>query len=154
MTGLIAVVCILAAATAYGLWRKRMNGRFVESSTAAGFSRGSQSPAQLTSGQLGASLGSRATLVEFTSAFCAPCRATRRVLDRVVASVAGVTVIEVDAEKDLELTRELGILRTPTVLILDGDGSIHHRATGEPRYADVVAALGAVIPDAADLRTS
>jgi hypothetical protein len=45
-------------------------------------------------------------------------------------------------------------LRTPTVLILDGDGSIHHRATGEPRYADVVAALGAVIPDAADLRTS
>jgi len=144
VTGLIAVLVILAAATAFGLWRKRTNGRFVQSSPAAA-SDGS-GPHRLTAADLGEPLGERATLVEFTSAFCAPCRATRRVLDRVVTSVDGVVVIEIDAEIELALTRELGILRTPTVLILDSEGSIHHRAAGEPRYADVVAALGAVIP--------
>ncbi|NQU37192.1 MAG: thioredoxin family protein [Actinobacteria bacterium] len=152
MTGLIAVVVVLLVATAFGLWRRRTNGRFVET-TASADSTASSSPRRLTADELGGALGSRATLVEFTSAFCAPCRATRRVLDRVVASVAGVTVIEVDAETELALTRELGILRTPTVLILDAHGSIHHRATGEPRYADVVAALGAAIPDGSDSRT-
>lgn len=149
MTGLIAVLVVLAAATAFGLWRKRTNGRFVQSRTSATPS----SPLRLTAEQLGGSLGSRATLVEFTSAFCAPCRATRRVLDRVATSVEGVTVVEVDAETELTLTRELGILRTPTVLILDSEGSIHHRASGEPRYADVVAALGAAIPDGSDSPT-
>jgi thiol-disulfide isomerase/thioredoxin len=148
VTGLIAVLVVLAVATAFGLWRKRTNGRFVESSP----STDTAGPRRLTAQDLGGTLGSRATLVEFTSAFCAPCRATRRVLDRVVSSVEGVTVIEVDAEIELALTRELGILRTPTVLILDSEGSIHHRAAGEPRYADVVAALGAVIPDGSDSR--
>ena len=149
MTGFIAVVIVLIAATAFGLWRKRTNGRLVQSGPTVRAS----SPRRLTAQDLGGPLGSRATLVEFTSAFCAPCRATRRVLDRVVTSVEGVTVIEVDAEINLPLTRELGILRTPTVLILDSDGSIHHRAAGEPRYADVIAALGAAIPDGSDSRT-
>ncbi len=151
MTGLIAVLVVLAAATAFGLWRKRSNGRFKQTHITSDSStdNGPEFPA-LTADQLGEALGQRATLVEFTSAFCAPCRATRRVLDRVAADVAGVAVIEVDAETELDLTRELGILRTPTVLILDSVGTIHHRAAGEPRYADVVAALGAVIPDIAD----
>lgn len=90
-------------------------------------------------------LGERATLVQFSSAFCQPCRATRRVLDEVARMVEGVTHIEVDAEERLELVRELGILRTPTVLVLDAGGNVVRRASGQPRTADVIAALGEAV---------
>ena len=139
--GIIAVVAILIAATAFGLWRRRVDGKFnatKQSSTAV--------DPYVSARQLGEPLGERATLVEFSSAFCAPCRATRRILDRVVEDVDGVTLVEIDAEQRLELTRQFGIMRTPTVLILDSAGVVRHRAAGQPRYADVIGALGAVVP--------
>jgi len=98
----------------------------------------------LTEAQLGRPLGSRATLVQFSTAFCAPCRATRRILAEVAGMVEGVTFVEVDAEVNLPLVRRLGIHSTPTVLVLGGDGAIARRGTGQPRKADVIAALGAV----------
>ncbi|MFY1679621.1 MULTISPECIES: thioredoxin family protein [unclassified Streptomyces] len=100
---------------------------------------------RLGDAQLGAPLGARATLAQFSSAFCAPCRATRRVLGEVAAMVEGVVHIEIDAEARLDLVRELGIARTPTVLVLDAGGRIVRRATGAPRKADVIAALGAAL---------
>ncbi|MFD6891512.1 TlpA family protein disulfide reductase [Streptomyces sp. NPDC059957] len=95
--------------------------------------------------ELGAEPGERATLVQFSSAFCQPCRATRRLLDEVAAMVAGVRHIEIDAEKNLDLVRALGIEKTPTVLVLDAAGRIVRRAAGMPRKADVIAALGAAV---------
>lgn len=95
--------------------------------------------------ELGQELGERATLVQFSSAFCAPCRATRRVLAEVAAMVPGVAHVEIDAERRLELVRALDVLRTPTVLVLDADGRIVRRATGQPRKADVIAALGQAV---------
>nr|WP_237519433.1 thioredoxin family protein [Streptomyces sp. HUCO-GS316] len=92
--------------------------------------------------ELGGELGERATLVQFSSAFCAPCRATRRILGEVAGIVPGVTHVEIDAEDNLDLVRALGILKTPTVLVLDADGRVVRRATGQPRKADVIAALG------------
>lgn len=102
---------------------------------------------RLGSAELGEEPGERATLVQFSSAFCAPCRATRRVLGEVAGMVPGVTHVEIDAESNLELVRELGILRTPTVLVLDADGRVVRRAAGRPRTADVVAALGQTVRD-------
>lgn len=91
---------------------------------------------------LGVEPGVRATLVQFSSAFCQPCRATRRTLAEVAAMVEGVAHVEVDAEDHLDLVRELEIVQTPTVLVLDADGRIVRRATGQPRRVDVIAALG------------
>jgi thiol-disulfide isomerase/thioredoxin len=90
--------------------------------------------------------GDRATLLQFSSAFCAPCRATRRTLTEVARVVPGVTHVEVDAEHHLSLVRELGVLRTPTTLVLDADGRELTRATGAPRSDQVLAALGARLP--------
>ncbi|MCX4669035.1 thioredoxin family protein [Streptomyces sp. NBC_01381] len=87
-------------------------------------------------------LGERATLVQFSSAFCQPCRATRRVLAEVAEMVPGVRHVEIDAEAELDLVRELRILKTPTVLVLDAHGDIVLRRSGQPRKADVIAALG------------
>ncbi|MET9853794.1 thioredoxin family protein [Streptomyces sp. NPDC006450] len=95
--------------------------------------------------ELGAEPGERATLVQFSSAFCQPCRATRRILEEVAAMVTGVRHIEIDAEKNLDLVRALGIEKTPTVLVLDAAGLIVRRAAGMPRKADVIAALGAAV---------
>lgn len=139
--GLIASACALLAATAFGIgWRAR-NGRV----TAAGPEAGLAAPDGLTPAEIGIPLGSRATLVQFSSAFCAPCRATRRVLADVTAMVDGVAHVEIDAESRLDLVRKLDVRRTPTTFVLGPDGHISHRASGEPRKADVIAALGVVI---------
>ena len=141
--GFIALCAALACALAGGLvWRQR-NGRMRPAKSA-----NSATPARpgdvVTSADLGQALGERATLVQFSSAFCAPCRATRRILADVAGMVDGVAHVEVDAESSLDLVRRLGIVRTPTVLVTDASGRVVKRASGQPRTADVIAALGAV----------
>ncbi|MER5791262.1 thioredoxin family protein [Streptomyces sp. NPDC001980] len=137
MTGLVVCVAVLAAASVYGVLHRRRNGRVRV--------RGRDDGKRLGAAELGGALGERATLVQFSSAFCAPCRATRRVLGEVAGMVPGVTHVEIDAEARLDLVRELEILKTPTVLVLDADGRVVRRATGQPRKADVIAALGEAV---------
>nr|WP_227025396.1 thioredoxin family protein [Streptomyces tsukubensis] len=93
----------------------------------------------------GAELGGRATLVQFSTAFCQPCRATRRILADVAAMVPGVAHLEIDAEDRLDLVRALSIDSTPTVLVLDAGGGLVRRATGQPRKDQVIAALGEAV---------
>nr|WP_030566533.1 thioredoxin family protein [Streptomyces aureocirculatus] len=100
---------------------------------------------RLGASELGAELGAKATLVQFSSAFCQPCRATRRVLADVAAMVPGVAHVEIDAEGALDLVRALRVDSTPTVLVLDAAGRVVRRAAGQPRKADVIAALGAAV---------
>lgn len=137
MTGLVVCVAVLAAASVYGVLHQRRSGRVRV--------RGRDGGKRLGAAELGEVLGERATLVQFSSAFCAPCRATRRVLAEVAGMVPGVSHVEIDAEDQLDLVRELDILKTPTVLVLDADGRIVRRATGQPRKADVIAALGEAV---------
>jgi len=96
--------------------------------------------------ELGLTPGERATVLQFSSAFCASCRATRRVLTEAAGMVPGVAHLEVDAERELELVRRLGVERTPTTIVLDAAGCEVRRAEGQPRTADVVAALGDALP--------
>lgn len=125
---------------------RAIEGRAVDEQVDAGTTdRGAAEAGLVTADELGADLGERATLLQFSSAFCAPCRATRRVLAEVEAMVDGVRHIEVDAESHLDLVRRLNILRTPTVLVLDAAGATVTRASGQPRKADVIAALGAAV---------
>lgn len=137
MTGLVVCLAVLALSGAFGLLRMRGRGRLRM--------RGRDGGVRLAAGELGAELGERATLVQFSSAFCQPCRATKRILGEVAGMVEGVAHIEIDAESRLELVRQLGILSTPTVLVLDADGALVRRAVGQPRRADVIAALGEAV---------
>ena len=153
----------LAIATVGGLGLRRRNGRFrpvaasvavrAAASTASGADQavagmarsGPEGAAPYISwAELGQPLGARATLVQFSSAFCAPCRATRQVLAEVAGMTAGVAHVEIDAESHLELVRRLDVRRTPTVFVLGPDGRIARRASGQPRKADLIAALGEV----------
>ncbi len=138
MTGVYAAAAALVFALGLGLvWRSR-NG--VLRGSAAG--REGADVERLDAAELGASLGERATLVQFSTAFCAPCRATRRILTEVADLVEGVAHVEIDAESHLDLVRRLNVLRTPTVLVLDANGGIVRRGSGLPRKTDILAALG------------
>lgn len=107
--------------------------------------RGHDGVQRLGAAELGESPGERATLVQFSSTFCAPCRATRRILAEVAGLVPGVAHVEVDAEARPDLVEALRIEQTPTVFVLDADGRIVRRATGMPRKVDVIAALGVAV---------
>jgi thiol-disulfide isomerase/thioredoxin len=137
MSGLVVCAVVLVVASVYGVLQRRRSGRVRV--------RGRDDGKRLGAAELGQALGERATLVQFSSAFCAPCRATRRVLGEVAGMVPGVTHVEIDAEDKLDLVRRLDILKTPTVLVLDAGGNVVRRATGQPRKADVIAALGEAV---------
>jgi thiol-disulfide isomerase/thioredoxin len=135
VVGLVVAAVALLAATVFGvLWRRR-GGRLRLTDVAE----------QLAAETLGSALGERATLVQFSSAFCRPCVATRHVLDGVAGTVPGVRHVEVDAESHLDLVRRLDVMSTPTTLLLDADGRIRRRATGVPRREAVLAALAEVL---------
>ena len=129
-----------------GASRPEVSERPVGAGALAGRGAGSRAAGELSAELLGVErLGERATLVQFSTAFCQPCRAARHTLGEVSAMVEGVAHVEIDAESNLELVRALGVTGTPTVLVLDGAGRIVRRASGAPRRADVIAALGAAV---------
>jgi thiol-disulfide isomerase/thioredoxin len=140
--GLIALAAALLAATVVGFVLRRRAGRFRPGPPATPEKAASAGTGALTEADLGAGLGRQATLVQFSTAFCAPCRPTRQILAQVADMVDGVTHVEIDAAARMDLVQRLRINSTPTVLVLDPDGAIVKRATGLPRKADVIAALG------------
>lgn len=139
-TGAWIAIVAVATALAFGLYRSRTEGRFARSAA--------RQPAPMEETSVSqplipdVELGDKATLVQFSSAFCAPCRATRRTLSEIAEVVPGVRHVEIDAELHLDLVRRLAILRTPTTLVLDATGREVTRATGAPRKEQVLAALG------------
>lgn len=152
------VIAAVALAVAFGSYRALTDGRFrgthrVRVSAAPAPSAAEPAPSVVESAETTwshvagalpeATLGAQATLLQFSSAFCAPCRVTRRTLTEVAEVVPGVEHLEVDAEHHLDLVRALGIMRTPTTLVLDAAGREVTRAVGAPRKEQVIAALGA-----------
>jgi thioredoxin-like negative regulator of GroEL len=93
---------------------------------------------------IGVELGQRATLVQFSSAFCSPCRATRALLEDVTADMADVVHVDIDAEANLELVRQLDIRSTPTTLFLDRKGHEVGRAMGAPKRDQVLGVISAI----------
>ena len=145
--GLILVVAVLAVASAAGLAMRRRQGRFRSPDEAAAVPSAAQDTV-LTAADLGAPLGSRGTLVQFSSEVCAYCGPTRELLAEVARDRDGLAFVEIDAAERLDLTRRLRVFSTPTVLVLAADGSIAGRASGQPRKSDVLAAVGTVLGEA------
>lgn len=146
--GYVLLVAVLAA-LAFGIYRALVDGRFrgthrIRGAVEAKPGTTADAISVLAGTEWSEQLGERATFLQFSSAFCAPCRATRRILEDVVAETPGVTHVEVDAEHHLELVRRLGVLRTPTTLVLDGAGVEVTRAAGAPTKAQVQAAIASL----------
>jgi hypothetical protein len=157
--GLVVIVAVLVVGIAVGLWRRHVDGRLRQAAGPAavrsvtpdvdetpgvisadpGTDREKLDPVLLAA--LGVAPG-QATLLQFSSAFCAPCRAVRRVSAEVAGLIPGLQHVEVDAESHLDAVRALDIWRTPTLLVLEADGRVSRRATGVPAKAQLIAAIG------------
>ena len=165
--GLVIAIGAVVVAVAFGLWRAATDGRFSGTHQVRGAERATgvdealarnpgprdeddeptqeAAPAKALLAEVGAELGERVTLLQFSSAFCAPCRATRRILEDVATTVPGVAHVEVDADHHLDATRTFKVMRTPTTLVLDADGHEVSRASGAPRKEQVLNAVAAAI---------
>ena len=132
----IPLAIVLVAATVFGIWYQRTRGEFRKKKTVNG--------PKLTAAIVGTELGSRATMVQFSSAFCTPCRATKVLLEDMVKTMPDVHYAHIDAESHLELVRKLDIRSTPTTLFLNGAGVEVGRAMGTPKRAQVQAAIAAI----------
>jgi thioredoxin-like negative regulator of GroEL len=131
---LLPIAIVLVLATAYGLWYQRSRGKVVVKSDKG----------LITQEMIGATLGTRVTLVQFSSAFCSPCRATRMLLEDVTEDLSDVAYVEIDAEAHLELVRQLDIRSTPTTLFVDRNGHEVGRAAGAPKRDQVLSAISAI----------
>jgi len=98
----------------------------------------------VTADDLRRPLGRDATFLQLSSGFCAPCRATRRVLERVVATEDGVAHVEVDVAHRADLAERFAVTATPTVVVLDGRGAPVARVAGVPSLAEARAVVAAL----------
>ncbi len=132
MNSIAIIAAVLLLATAYGLWDRSRTGRINERV---------DSRHLVNSDEIGSELGESATVLQFSSAFCTPCRTTRSTLSSVIAHYPKIKHVEVDAESNLALIRRLDIRQTPTTLFLNSDGREIARAVGAPKRLQVINAL-------------
>ncbi|PWW22623.1 thiol-disulfide isomerase/thioredoxin [Geodermatophilus normandii] len=83
------------------------------------------------------------TVVQFSTAFCGPCRTTRARLQHLQATRPGLAYVHVDAESSLDAVRELDVRRTPTLFYLDRRGRLLGRSSGAPRPEELTALVDA-----------
>ena len=140
MSGLGAAVVLAAVlvTVAAAWWLRTRNGavRTPQADTSAAhlpvFARLGVDPA-----------GADLTVVQFSTAFCAPCRTTKARLEHLQATRPGLNVVHVDAESHLAEVRELDVRRTPTLFYLGRDGGLIGRSSGAPRPEDLRALVDA-----------
>ena len=123
MTALVVILTLVAGATALGLAWKGAQGR-IRRTNGQTVVRASDLPARFARG---------ATLLQFSTEVCAPCRATHTLLDDVASARADVTHVDLDVTHRPDLASRYNILQTPTTFILDRKGVVRARIGGAPR---------------------
>ena len=136
MLPLIVVASLVALATVLGFAHRALNGRARQLATAVDL------PADVV-------LGRDATLLQFSTEVCSPCRATHTVLDAVASNRDGISHVDLDLTHRPDLASRFNILQTPTTLILDASGTVRARIGGAPKPATVLAELDRILIPAA-----
>lgn len=131
---LVIVLGLLVLATAVGVALRRRDGRRRD----GGRLRfdATDIPA--------AALGSRATLVQFSTETCARCPQVRRLLHSYASGDDGLAHIEVDLTHRPDLSARYKVLQTPTTFLIDGSGTVHARFHGVPHRHALTEAVAAV----------
>jgi thiol-disulfide isomerase/thioredoxin len=133
-SGAYVLLAVLALSVAFGIYRKVSDGKLREEIVP---------PLQgLTEHlHLDHDHPPQVTFLQFSSEFCQPCRVTTKLLDEVTNSFPAICHIELDVVEHMDLVKTYGITRTPTTLIIDKSGTVHFRATGVPKKAELTAAV-------------
>jgi glutaredoxin len=83
------------------------------------------------------------TVVQFSTAFCGPCRATKVRLQQLRTTRPGLAYVHVDAESHLEEVRALDVRSTPTLFFLDRTGAVLDRSDRALGAAELTALVDA-----------
>lgn len=137
-SGAYVLLAVLVLSAALGIYRKLSDGRLREEIVP---------PLQgLTEHlHLDHDHPPQVTFLQFSSEFCQPCRVTNKVLEDVTNSFPAICHIELDVAEHMDLVKTYGVTRTPTTLIIDKAGTVHFRATGVPKKADLSAAVAELV---------
>ena len=128
MDNLLLLVAVLLTSSIFGYWHRVSRGKI----------KSGGRKLEISAKEVGEKLGSRLTLLQFSSAFCSPCRTTKMLLEQLTNDLPDVKHIDINAESHIELARNLNILSTPTTLVLDSDGREIGRAVGVPKREQVL----------------
>ena len=138
-TGLVVVLVALLLTAGAAWWLRTRNGAVRTPAAAQDVD-----PARAVLESLGARPAEAdLTVVQFSTAFCAPCRSTRARLQQLQATRPGLAYLHVDAESNLDAVRTLDVRRTPTLFYLDRDGALVGRSSGAPRPDELTALVDA-----------
>lgn len=135
--GIVALACALVVTAGVAWWLRARNGAV-------------RAPVAEATGQVPAHvpvferLGIRPqeadlTVVQFSTAFCGPCRTTKARLQHLQATRPGLAYVHVDAESHLDDVRALDVRRTPTLFYVGRDGGLIGRSSGAPRPEELTA---------------
>jgi thiol-disulfide isomerase/thioredoxin len=128
-------ILVLTLASAFGFWWKQNQGRVRSSKGLHNF---------ISKSEIGIDLGSRVTVVQFSSSFCSPCKATAAIITNLVKEMDDVAYVQIQSEQNIELIEKFEIKSTPTVIFFNGMGMEVGRATGTPSNDQVLAAIASV----------
>jgi len=133
---LIVTTLVIAAGLIGAIWlilRGRVKRkRFVEHFDLAGIGLGSG-----VGDGSGISLGESATLVLFSTEFCAICPGVERAYLELLATRPWAKLIKVDLTNRNDLAVRFHILQTPTTFVLDGRSAVAARIGGAPKLLAV-----------------
>ena len=128
-------ILVLALATGFGFWWRSNQGKFKNAKTTGSY---------ISKAELGIDLASRVTIVQFSSAFCSPCKATAAIITNLVKDMDDVRFVQIKSEENLKLVEKYDIKSTPTVIFFNGHGMEVGRAMGTPTSQQVLASIAAV----------
>jgi thiol-disulfide isomerase/thioredoxin len=145
-TGAIVLAAALVVTAALAWWSRTRNGAIRPVPAAENSATEGAGPEPMN--PVFERLGVRAdaadlTVVQFSTAFCAPCRTTRARLQQLQTTRPGLGYVHVDAESHLDEVRELDVRRTPTLFYLRRDGSVLARSSGAPQPEELTALVDA-----------
>ncbi len=86
----------------------------------------------------------RPVLVDFTAAWCPPCRAMKPVLDAIAADRDDLRIVQVDVDREQALAVEHGVLSMPTFVLFRDGREVQRLVGARPRRrleAEIDAAL-------------
>lgn len=82
-------------------------------------------------------------LIDFYAGFCGPCKMISPYLDAISQERDDVTILKIDAEKNIKLVKEYGVRNIPALFVLK-DGQVKATKFGAATKNDLIKLIDSV----------
>ena len=128
-------ILVIALASAFGFYWRNQQGKLKAPARSHNF---------ISKDEIGIDLGKRVTIVQFSSAFCSPCKATAQIITTLTRDMVDVKFVQIKSEENLQLVEKFDIKSTPTVIFFNSHAMEVGRAVGVPTNQQLLASIAAV----------